>query len=478
MSVSFLDKSGLSYFWGKIKAWCNSLFALDSAVVHKTDSISETVTGAKTFTSSIEISNSDPILLCKDTSIAKGTAPSVDNFTKVVSVRDSNNVLCACIEHAYTVNRSNMLNFITYSGTTNTADYSAASVLSVGVSFLNGSYDIKQILARTSIWLINSNLSKGTVPSANRNTSIYFCDNTSVDWSTSVLGEIVCVCNTSNITYVQLRAFQNVAGSSTYAALSCVYDTANNKSYCTAPTPALTAGGDEIVTALWISKKCLPSTLYLDAVNGNDSNDGFTSSSAKKTIANIEATINSSSFSVPSSITVVVASGTYTDTIQGSFRTFIYYKFSSGAIIRTVYIYGPRMVRLAGTFTMQNNIFASTGGVIELGIGGLATSITFSNVDIFAALRSQAKGIIQVQYGATSVSVTLSGTCKFTNLIDVDSGGYMGLSYGGGRLTWTGTASSGRKYHVGALSELLGKGADSDIPGSGTLVDALGYVAA
>ena len=47
MSDTYLDKSGLSYFWSKIKAWCNSLFALDSNVVHKTGN--ETVQGVKSF---------------------------------------------------------------------------------------------------------------------------------------------------------------------------------------------------------------------------------------------------------------------------------------------------------------------------------------------------------------------------------------------------------------------------------------------
>ena len=51
MSSKYLNDSGLSYFWGKIKAWCNSLFALDSAVVHKTGN--ETISGTKTFSNTI-----------------------------------------------------------------------------------------------------------------------------------------------------------------------------------------------------------------------------------------------------------------------------------------------------------------------------------------------------------------------------------------------------------------------------------------
>ena len=45
--TKYLDKTGLTYFWNKIKAWCNSLFALDANVVHKTGV--ETVIGLKTF---------------------------------------------------------------------------------------------------------------------------------------------------------------------------------------------------------------------------------------------------------------------------------------------------------------------------------------------------------------------------------------------------------------------------------------------
>ena len=31
MAVKFLDKTGLGYFWGKIKTWCNATFA---AITH------------------------------------------------------------------------------------------------------------------------------------------------------------------------------------------------------------------------------------------------------------------------------------------------------------------------------------------------------------------------------------------------------------------------------------------------------------
>ena len=51
MATEYLNNTGLAYFWSKIKAWCNSLFALDNTVVHKVGN--ETIAGTKTFSSTI-----------------------------------------------------------------------------------------------------------------------------------------------------------------------------------------------------------------------------------------------------------------------------------------------------------------------------------------------------------------------------------------------------------------------------------------
>lgn len=53
--TKYLDKTGLAYLWSKIKAWCNSLFALDNAVVHNTGA--ESISGTKKFSGSIQVTN-------------------------------------------------------------------------------------------------------------------------------------------------------------------------------------------------------------------------------------------------------------------------------------------------------------------------------------------------------------------------------------------------------------------------------------
>lgn len=71
--MKILDNTGLAYFWGKIKAWCNSLFALDSAVVHKTGN--ETIAGTKTFSNTINGSISGNAATATDASRLKSSTP-------------------------------------------------------------------------------------------------------------------------------------------------------------------------------------------------------------------------------------------------------------------------------------------------------------------------------------------------------------------------------------------------------------------
>lgn len=65
--TKYLDKTGLTYFWSKIKAWCNSVFALDSNVVHKTGN--ETIGGTKTFSQNVVIDKASSVLTLKSNNI-------------------------------------------------------------------------------------------------------------------------------------------------------------------------------------------------------------------------------------------------------------------------------------------------------------------------------------------------------------------------------------------------------------------------
>lgn len=112
MSTKYLDLTGLTYLWGKLKA----VFALDSAVVHNTSN--ETVAGTKTFSSDTIIANNDPYLYLKHTSLTKGTAPSSNEYCGVL-FRDKNNVAIGSV--TYRVNKTSGLAY-TYLSAVNYTD--------------------------------------------------------------------------------------------------------------------------------------------------------------------------------------------------------------------------------------------------------------------------------------------------------------------------------------------------------------------
>lgn len=105
----FLSNTILSYFWGKVKTWANTLFALDSATVHKTGN--ETIAGTKTFSSTIEGNtatankvNNDFILKIKS-----GTAEGASKYTfngsaaKTLDIKQGNNITLSATTGSLTI---------------------------------------------------------------------------------------------------------------------------------------------------------------------------------------------------------------------------------------------------------------------------------------------------------------------------------------------------------------------------------------
>ena len=98
MSTKYLNDSGLSYFWSKIKAWANSLFALDSSVVHKTGD--ELVEGVKTFKNAYHDSTAagetdflSSSVLVRMSDYVKGSTPSANRYANILFLdRDGSNV--------------------------------------------------------------------------------------------------------------------------------------------------------------------------------------------------------------------------------------------------------------------------------------------------------------------------------------------------------------------------------------------------
>ena len=132
--MAYLDDTGLAYFWGKIKAWANSVFALlghthpasdvtlmtgyskpssgsavaasdtlnqavgkleakvddaldDSGYVHKTGN--ETVAGEKKFTDMVRLEQNSPQIYYKDLSLTRGTTPQNILYRNWIHVADS-----------------------------------------------------------------------------------------------------------------------------------------------------------------------------------------------------------------------------------------------------------------------------------------------------------------------------------------------------------------------------------------------------
>lgn len=114
--TKYLDKTGLTYFWNKIKAWCNSLFALDSAVVHKTGN--EGISGTKTLTGGLIISRSFPYLFLQNTSIERGTSPDSDIAATEILGRDKNNKSNWALYHTYDTDKTHRISLLCYNGLT------------------------------------------------------------------------------------------------------------------------------------------------------------------------------------------------------------------------------------------------------------------------------------------------------------------------------------------------------------------------
>ena len=100
MATKFLDKTGLSHFWGKIKSYVTNLLSLkadDSAVVHLAGA--ETITGAKTFSSNVAITKGNPILTHKNTSTETTVYPSSGQQDARMNFQDKNGHQLGSILH-------------------------------------------------------------------------------------------------------------------------------------------------------------------------------------------------------------------------------------------------------------------------------------------------------------------------------------------------------------------------------------------
>lgn len=230
--------------------------------------------------------------------------------------------------------------------------------------------------------------------------------------------------------------------------------------------------------ANWYSSQLLPSSMYLDGINGDDSNDGLTASTAKKTIESVRAFLSSALRIKRNYITINAAPGSYS-AINGVLGMEVIMNCSQGAIFNGAFVSGSnRIVRLIGEPTFTRRVMVASGAVIFLGgEAGERCSITFNNASTDAALRSQ-YGTLRAEFNSQNVSIKFSGTCTFSeSTVVADANSSISFAYGQGNATWSVSGSvTGKRYRVAALASLQGVGGPNVIPGTtaGT-VHSLGY---
>ena len=182
--MAYLDDTGLAYFWGKIKAWANSVFALISHT-HASSDVN-LMTGYSMPSSTGAISSGDTL------------NQAVGKLEKALDAADITNV----------VHR--------------TGDESIS-----GLKYFTNTVRAAEFVIKRSDFV------KGTVPSS----VLYFYfaayDKDAIDYAASCVGLFEVSIDENNVTRAYVRSIDNVANSNTYSQITCVSDPTNNSHYVT-----------------------------------------------------------------------------------------------------------------------------------------------------------------------------------------------------------------------------------------------------
>lgn len=222
----------------------------------------------------------------------------------------------------------------------------------------------------------------------------------------------------------------------------------------------------------WFSAQRLHSVYYIDSVNGDDSNDGLTAGTAKKTIDGIKNVLSNNIFPLPSKITVYFASGSYGTLnlyLQGV--TFILSGPSSGyaEFSGASYNVSGVDVYLSGRIKFTGTVYIARGSSVS--VGGNAY-INFDNLgSVYTAIQVYQSGVFTM-FSDVVATIAFTGTNSFTRTLSVASGAQVYLSSG---LTFSGTVT-GKRYACVHCAGIDGAGSETRIPGStaGT-VDSTSY---
>ena len=210
--MAYLDDTGLAYFWGKIKAWAQGLFALIGHT-HPSSDVTA-MTGYSKPSSSSAIAASDTL------------NQAVGKLEKGMETADGN------------------------------------AVHKTGDETVAGEKTFTGPLSRTSdssgILVRNMEAVRGTVPQNALFSGLYFCDASGAEWDSSgAHGRMGCVevqqaaSGGAHRALTVLASYDNVAGSQNVAILSVGYDDQGRKFAQAPQTDPARGGASDILTRSW-----------------------------------------------------------------------------------------------------------------------------------------------------------------------------------------------------------------------------------
>ncbi len=227
----------------------------------------------------------------------------------------------------------------------------------------------------------------------------------------------------------------------------------------------------------WDAASTVPANLYVDAVNGDDSNSGYSSAEAKQTIAAILDLIKAANKIKPTGVTINVAPGSYTDRLEGVTGLPITYNCSENAILTNAFISNASYVAFAGkpTFSPPSGMMAisvSRFSVAELSDGLI---IEVKNLNASCCVEVRQGGLVTKSLSAV-VKINFSGTCT-VSVGTIWCHEFCAFACPGTTIAFSGSVS-GPRYNVSNVSSISDFGSPTAIPGTsnGTVGVVSAYV--
>lgn len=202
--MAYLDNTGLAYFWGKIKAWANSVFAL-LGHVHPSSDV---------------------------TSMAGYSKPS---SSSAIAAADTLNQAVGKLEKGLETVDGNAVH--------KTGNESVAG---------------KKTFTAATVVVRNELATRGVIPQHSLFNDVLFCDASGAEWDISgAHGRIGAVqteyapASSSARVKITLTAYDNIAGNSDYSALAVGFDSQGRKFAQAPQTDPARAGVSDILTRSW-----------------------------------------------------------------------------------------------------------------------------------------------------------------------------------------------------------------------------------